>query len=237
MKLNCLVIDDEPIAREGIEGFVEKVDFLELQGSLPHALNASKVLRQNPVDLIYLDIQMPDLTGLEFLRSLPHPPMVIFTTAHRKYAVEGFELDAVDYLMKPISFERFLKASNKALELFSSRVSPEEADESYFFIKSDKQYIKIEYADICYVESAKDYVFIHTKEEKHLALLSLKQLEARLPSPQFIRVHRSYLVGISHIDVIQGNRIFISGQEIPISRNLQEEVFKRLVEDKLWRRE
>ena len=234
MQLNCLVIDDEPIAREGIEGFIEKLDFLELVGSLSHTLKASHFLREHQIDLLYLDIQMPDLSGLEFLRSLPHPPMVIFTTAHRKYAVDGFELNAIDYLMKPISFERFLKASNKALEAFQkARPTPQE---DFFFIKSDKQYIKIAFEDIYYVESAKDYVFIHTKEAKHLALLSLKQLEGRLPAHQFIRVHRSYLVGIPHIDVLQGNRLFIQGQEIPISRNLQDEVFKKLVEDKLWKR-
>ncbi len=234
MKLNCLVIDDEPIARQGIEGFAEKLDYLHLVGSLSHTLKASQFLRANPVDLIYLDIQMPDLSGLEFLRSLPHPPMVIFTTAHRKYAVEGFELNAIDYLMKPISFERFLKASNKALEAFQA--SKPATSEDFFFIKSDKQYIKIAYEDICFVESAKDYVYIHTPEARHLALLSLKQLEERLPGQQFIRVHRSYLVGIAHIDVLQGNRIFVQGQEIPISRSLQEEVFKRLVDDKLWKR-
>lgn len=234
MQLNCLVIDDEPIAREGIEGFIEKLDFLQLVGSLSHALKASQFLREHPIDLLYLDIQMPDLSGLEFLRSLPHPPMVIFTTAHRKYAVDGFELDAVDYLMKPISFERFLKASNKALETFQ-KTAPTQS-EDFFFIKSDKQYIKIAIEDIYYVESAKDYVFIHTQEAKHLALLSLKQLEERLPGHQFIRVHRSYLVGIAHIDVLQGNRLFIQGQEIPISRTLQDEVFKKLVEDNLWKR-
>jgi len=235
MKLKCLIIDDEPIAREGLTGFVEKIEFLELLGTLPHVLEASQVLRSHPVDLLYLDIEMPDLSGLEFLRSLPKPPMVIFTTAHRKYAVEGFELDAIDYLMKPISFERFLKASHRALDHFERK--QQTPSDAYFFIKADKQFIKILYDDILFIESARDYVFIYTAQERHMALLSLKQVAERLPTQQFLRVHRSYLVAIPHIDLIEGNRIKIGGHEVPISRNLQEQVMDRLLNDKLWRRD
>ena len=234
MKLKCVIIDDEHIAREGLVDYVEKVDYLELAGTLPHALNASTFLRDHQPDLLYLDIQMPDLSGLEFLRTLSQPPMVIFTTAHRKFAVEGFELDAVDYLMKPISFERFLKASNKALQLKENQThSP---SEEYFFIKSGKQYIKINFEEITFIESAKDYVFIFTEDQRHMALLTLKQIEDKLPSQLFLRVHRSYMVAISAIDRIEGNRIKIGEHEIPISRNLQEHVFDQLINKRLWKR-
>ena len=234
MKLKSLIIDDERIAREGLVSYVEKIDFLELTGTLSHALNASAFLQEHPTDLIYLDIQMPDLSGLEFLRTLSQPPMVIFTTAHRKFAVEGFELDAVDYLMKPISFERFLKASNKALQ--QKALKQTKPEEDYFFIKSGKQYIRIKFDEIAFVESAKDYVFIHTQDQRHIALLTLKQIEERLPSHKFLRVHRSFLVAIPAIDSIEGNRIKVNKHEIPISRNLQEHVFDQLINKRLWKR-
>ncbi len=238
MKLRCLIVDDEPVAREGLKDFVEKIDFLELRGVLPHALQAVQFLRDSSVDLLYLDIEMPDLDGLSFLRSLSQPPLVILTTAHRKYAVEGFELDVVDYLMKPITFERFIKASQKALDLYERQPYQSRANgDDFFFIKADKQYIKINYADIYYVESAKDYVFIYTTAERHMALLSLKMMEEQLPRDRFIRVHRSYLVSIPHIDVIEGNRLFVGNQEIPISRNSYPEVYNQLINNKLWKRE
>ena len=233
MKLKCLIIDDEPIAREGLIAYVEKLDFLELVGSLSHALEATDFMMKQEVDLLYLDIEMPDLSGLEFLRSLKEIPMVIFTTAHRKFAVEGFELDAIDYLMKPISFERFLKASRKALQNWNQ--VPDSGD-AFFFIKSDKQYIKIRFDEVKIIESAKDYVFIYTSEERHLALLSLKQIEEKLPMESFIRVHRSYIVSIDAIDRIEGNRIWVGEKEIPISRNFQDIVFEKLINNRLWKR-
>lgn len=236
MKLKCLIIDDEPVAREGLKVFIEKVDYLELAGILPHALQAGQFLKNHSIDLLFLDIEMPDLDGLAFLRSLTHKPLVVLTTAHRKYAVEGFELDVIDYLMKPITFERFIKATNKVLEIHMTHQQENTSTETYFFIKTDKQYIKIDYSDIIYVESARDYVLIYTQNARHLALLSLIMVEEQLPKDQFMRVHRSYLVSISNIEVVEGNRIFIGKKEIPISRNLREEVYDKLIHSRLWKR-
>lgn len=245
-KINALVIDDEPVARKGIASYVEQTPFLHLTGTAKSALEANDFLRENAVDLLFLDIEMPDLTGVEFMRSLKNPPAVIFTTAYRDYATEGFELDAVDYLVKPISMQRFLKAANKALTLFEAKnttknttrtPTTETTNKDHFFIKSDGQYIKIKLDDVLYFESERDYIFIHTKEKRYMTLLTLKQLEQELPNEQFIRVHRSFIVSIEKVDLLEGNMIYIKDKRIPVSRGMQESVFKLLVEGKLWKRD
>jgi DNA-binding LytR/AlgR family response regulator len=166
---------------------------------------------------------------------------VIFTTAYREYAIEGFELNALDYLVKPISFQRFLKAANKALGYFESRhlasSLPNESAQDYFFIKCDGQFIKIRFDDVLYFESEKDYVFIFTKEKRYLTLLSLKQLERDLPPQRFMRVHRSFLVSLDKVDLIDGNQLIINGKHIPVSRSLQETIFNTLIGGRLWKRE
>ncbi|MEO1258271.1 MAG: LytTR family DNA-binding domain-containing protein [Bacteroidota bacterium] len=241
LKINCLVVDDEPVARKGIAGYVEQIPFLNLSGTCKSALEANEFLRQNTIDLLFLDIQMPDLTGTDFIRSLDNPPAVIFTTAYREYAIDGFELNAIDYLVKPISFQRFLKSANKALSHFEKSQPPapagEENEIDHFFIKSDGQFIKIKLEDVLYFESEKDYVFIFTKKKRYLNLISLKQLEKQLPPEKFIRVHRSYIVALDKVEMMEGHKLIIQGKEIPVSRNSQEMVYNKLVEGKLWKRE
>ncbi len=241
LTLSCLVVDDEPVARKGIAGYVEQTPFLKLAGTCKGALEANDFLRNNPIDLLFLDIQMPGLTGTDFMRSLENPPAVIFTTAYREYAIEGFELNALDYLVKPISFQRFLKSANKALSHFEMHRRPasptEEKELDHFFIKSDGQYIKIMLDDVLYFESEKDYVFIYTKKKRYLNLISLKQLEKELPSDRFIRVHRSFIVAIEKVELMEGHKLIIQGKEIPVSRSSQEMIYNRLIEGKLWKRE
>ncbi len=241
MTINCLVIDDEPVARKGIAGYVEQTPFLSLVGTCKGALEANEVLHQQPVDLLFLDIQMPDLTGTEFVRSLEHPPAVIFTTAYRDYAIEGFELNALDYLVKPISFQRFLKAANKAKHHFEMQRQPAQKtpspDPEYFFIKSDGQFIKIKLEDVLFFESEKDYVFIHTLQKRYMTLLSLKQLESELPPEKFLRVHRSFIVSLDKIELMDGNLLIIRDKRIPVSRSLQDTIFNTLIAGRLWKRD
>ncbi|HFA49868.1 MAG TPA: response regulator transcription factor [Bacteroidetes bacterium] len=240
--ISCLVIDDEPVARKGIAGYVEQTSFLSLAGTCKSALEANDFLRQQPVDLLFLDIQMPDLTGTDFVRSLENPPAVIFTTAYREYAIDGFELNALDYLVKPISFQRFLKSANKALthfELINKQESdaPVVKEQDHFFIKSDGRFIKIKLDDVLYFESEKDYVFIYTKQKRYLILISLKQLEKELPPENFLRVHRSFLVSLDKVELMENHKLVIQDKKIPVSRSLQETIYNRLIKGKLWRRE
>jgi DNA-binding LytR/AlgR family response regulator len=242
MNISCLVVDDEPVARKGMSGYVEQTPFLHLAGACKSALEANDFLRQETVDLLFLDIQMPDLTGIEFIRSLEHPPAVIFTTAYRDYAIEGFELNALDYLVKPISFQRFLKAANKAQSWFEmqrqpAQRPPETATQDHFFIKSDGQFIKIKLDEVLYFESEKDYLFIYTEQKRYLTLLSLKQLERELPPDRFLRVHRSYVVALDKVELVDGHQLVIKGKQIPISRGLQETIYNTLIAGKLWKRE
>lgn len=238
--ISCIVVDDEPVARKGISNYVEQTPFLSLTGSCKSALETNELLHQHPVDLLFLDIQMPDITGTEFIRSLDHPPAVIFTTAYREYAIEGFELNALDYLVKPISFQRFLKAANKALSFFEMHrqlVQPNAQEAQYFFIKSDGQFIKIKLEDVLYFESEKDYVFIYTEHKRYLALLSLKQLEKELPAEKFMRIHRSFVVSLEKVEMVEGNQVVIKNKRIPVSRSLHDTVFNTLIAGRLWKRE
>ena len=236
MKLKCIVVDDEVVARKGMEGYVKKVPFLELTGSFNNALDANQQIQSEAVDLVFLDIQMPDMTGLELVEGLIDPPAVIFTTAFREYAAEGFELDAVDYLLKPISFQRFLKSANKALNVLSQQPSTPPEPTDHFFIKSDGRYIKIHFSEILYIESDKDYIYIYTEEKRHMTLLSLKNIEQTLPENRFLRVHRSFIVAKERVSMMEGNRLKINDRYIPISRSLQPKIFTELVEGKLWKR-
>ena len=237
MNLKALVVDDEPVARKGIASYVEQTPFLTLVGTAKSALEANELLNSTPVDLLFLDIQMPDITGIEFIESLKNPPAVIFTTAYRDYATEGFELDAIDYMVKPISLQRFLKAANKALSHLAGQQNKSQKNNTHFFIKSDGQYIKIQLDDVLYFESERDYIFIHTLQKRYMTLLTLKQLEQELPAERFIRVHRSFIIATDKVDTLESNFLTINGVQIPISRGMQEAVFKQLVAGKLWKRD
>lgn len=241
MKISCLVIDDEPVARKGLALYVSQTPFLELVGTCKSALEATAIMHEQDVDLLFLDIQMPELSGIDFMKSLEQPPVVIFTTAYRDYAIEGFELNALDYLVKPISFQRFLKAANKAQGHFEMlrQQSPVAAGakDDYFFIKSDGQFIRIKLEDVLYFESEKDYVFIYTRQKRYLTLLSLKQLEKELPGDRFLRVHRSFIVSLDKVELMEGNQVVIGDRKIPVSRTLHETIYNKLIAGRLWKRD
>lgn len=238
MITRCLIVDDEPLAREGLEQYVQKMPGLELTGSCQSAIDALAFLQKEKPDLLFLDIQMPEMTGLELMKALAHPPKVIFTTAYREFAVDGFDLNAVDYLVKPISFERFARAVQKVQQsLESSSTAPtSSAQEEYIFIKSDGQIIKIPVSNIIYAESAKDYVFIYTRAKRYMALLPLKQLAENLPTDKFMRVHRSYLVATAAVDRLEGNHLYIGEIKVPISRSLHDEIYERVIRGRLLER-
>lgn len=234
MKISSIIIDDEPLAREGVRDYSEKVGFLEVVGEFKSAGEAQAFLEEHPVDLMFLDINMPKVNGLDFVRSLQQPPLVIFTTAYREFASESYDLDALDYLVKPITFERFYKAVNKAYQHFES-TSKSILD--HFYIKVDGVITKVNVADVLYIEGMKDYIKVYLKGQGRLiTLLSLKQVETLLPSGQFIRVHRSFIVAKSKVESIEGNIIHMAGQEIPIATNLRVEVLEQIVGDKFWKR-
>lgn len=233
MKSRCIIIDDELLARNGLEDFILKTPFLEHLKSLSSALKAIEFLKENTVDIMFLDIQMPDMTGIELMNALSNPPKVIFTTAHREFALDGFDLNAVDFLLKPISYSRFLKAVDKAI----AKDNIESTDsKDHIFIKCDGMLIKIPIDDIVYIETAKDYIFVHTLHEKYLTLVSLQHIEEELPKSKFMRIHRSYLVGIRHVKKLEGNLLYIGDNKIKISRNLRNDVYERIIGNRLIER-
>ncbi|HYC30337.1 MAG TPA: LytTR family DNA-binding domain-containing protein [Chitinophagaceae bacterium] len=239
--LSCLIIDDEPLARKGLREYIADVDFLELAGEFDSPLKATDALSKKQIHLLFLDIHMPRISGIDFLKTLPHPPLVILTTAYPQYALEGFDLSVLDYLLKPISFDRFFKAVLKAKEYYEHRqpasapASPEAKDD-YIFIKSDNKLVKLAYNDIIFVEALQNYVAIHTAEKKFITYLTFKSIEESLPADRFIKVHKSYLVSVHKISSIEGNEIIAGSHRIPISRNLKEEVMERLLKGKFLKR-
>lgn len=235
MKLKCLIVDDEPMARKGLEEYVKDISFLEHAGSCENAAKATEFLRGNTVDLMLLDINMPNVTGIEFLKSLEKPPLVIFTTAHPDYALESYSLDVLDYLVKPVMFDRFQKAVQKAYEYQLLRASSMPSLD-YFFIKCDHVFEKINFNDVLYIESMQNYCIIHTPARKLIAYITLTGLEEKLSLTRFMRVHKSYIVNLEKVTALDGNDLFINKAQIPISRNLKEEVMKRVIGDNLFKR-
>ena len=238
MKINCIIIDDEPLARKGLKEYITDVDFLNLTGEFDNPLKAAEIISRGEVQLLFLDIQMPKITGLDFFKTLQNAPPVIFTTAYPQYALEGFEVNALDYLVKPISFDRFLKAVLKAKEYYEVRESNKRAagESEYFFIKADNKLVKILFDELLYVEALQNYVVIHTPAKKYMTYLTFKSVEEYLPADKFIKVHKSYIVAASKIDSIEGNDIRIGQQHIPISRNQKEEVMEKLLKNKFLKR-
>ena len=233
MRTKCIIVDDEPLAIEVIESYIQKIDSLELAAKCSTAMEAFNILRAKQIDLIFLDIQMPELTGLDFLKALAKPPKIIITTAHRKYAIEGFELDVLDYLLKPISFERFLKAIdkyNKSAENESSVTQPQisSGEEEFIYVKANKKVIKISITDIIFIEGLKDYVVIHTPEQKIIAKSTMIAIEKKLPGDKFLRIHRSYIVSLLHIDAFTATSIEIGKKELTIGRSYKQSVMKAL---------
>lgn len=235
-KLSCIIVDDEPVARKILHEFVDQVPFLDLHDKFENAIKAEAFLKNNTVDLIFLDIEMPKITGLQFLQKLHIESMVILTTAFPQYALEGYELDIIDYLLKPFALSRFLKAVQKAKDFHEMKHKTAAGSlSSYIFIKSDKRIEKIELSDILYAESVGNYVSIFTETKRIMAYLTMKSLEAQLPADDFVKIHQSYLVNCAKIGAIEGNEVKIAGKSLPISRNYRDMVMK-IVNQRLLRR-
>jgi DNA-binding LytR/AlgR family response regulator len=237
--ITCIITDDEPMARKGLQGYVEKIDFLKLEGVFEDAMSLNTYLHNHKVDLLLLDIEMPYLSGLDLLQSLSQPPKVIFTTAYEQYALKGYELDVVDYLLKPISFNRFLKAVNKVQQLIGSPYSPGPLapalgpSPEHLFIKTDNKLEKVMLGEILYVEAMENYVAIHTSSGKLITHATLKSVIEALPPTLFMQVHKSYVVQLSKITHLEAGSIGIGKASIPISRTLKEGVMETIVKNKL----
>jgi DNA-binding LytR/AlgR family response regulator len=238
-KIRCIVVDDEHLAIKLLENFVLKFPGLELVAKCKDPIEAKAVLDEQEVDLMFLDIQMPGLTGIEFLQTLKHKPLVIFTTAYSDYALQGYQLDVVDYLLKPFAFDRFAQATNKAIERLSllrnqgapaTQVPIEAAPENerdYMMVKADHKLYKVNFRDIQYIEGLKAYVSFYLPDRRIVALESLKRLEELLPDDQFMRVHKSFIVAFNLISSIDGNQVELNGKKIPIGKSYKEEVLRR----------
>ena len=256
MKLKCLIIDDEPVARKVLQEFIEDIEYLELAGQAENPLKAMKLLREKEVDILLLDINMPKINGIDFLKSTPTDACVIITTAYEEYAVESYGLDVLDYLVKPIAFDRFLKACNKAKEWRELRSAtgigegerqglgggqvwgqgPGGKRGDHFFVKSNNQIDKVYYDDLVYAEAMLNYVMLYTTAKKMMVYLTIKSLEEQLPADIFIKVHKSFIVNMNKIRSIEGNILDMGTEKITISQSLREKVINEIVKDKMIRR-
>ncbi|NRS87307.1 DNA-binding LytR/AlgR family response regulator [Flavobacterium sp. 7E] len=236
--MKCVIIDDEPLAVDLIKEFVSKVETLELVNTFNNAIDAISVVNQSNVDLIFLDIEMPHFSGIDFLNAIDKKPLIIFTTAYENYAVEGFNLGAVDYLVKPIPFNRFLKSVTRAQQLlnpqnipatYKSKLTPPEIEHDFMFVRAEYENVKLNFADILYIEGLKDYVKIYTVDNKYiLTLISLIKLETQLSNKGFARIHRSYIINIKHVKSIQKNKVIIAEKRIPISESYKNSFFEKI---------
>ncbi len=240
--MKCIIVDDEPLAREGMVLNVEEVEFLELIGTFENAIKANEFLQSNEVDLIFLDINMPGLSGLDFIRGLEYQPSIILSTAYPQYALESYELGVVDYLTKPIRFERFLKAAKKAKELFELKHGVEEMEEEtpiaepnedFIYVRSDRKLVRLHYDDIQYIKGLKDYVEIHTAKGKLLTAMNIKTVFSQLPPTVFARISKSYIINTRVISEIHSDFLKIDSEEIPIGKTYKEEFFSRFVDKKI----
>ena len=236
MKIRCLIIDDEPLAINVIKKFLQEFQYAELVGTCESAMEAFSYVTDNPVDLLFLDINMPTINGLDFLKSLKSPPLVIITSAYRDYAVDGFELNVLDYLVKPISFQRFLTAMDKASSAMREKqkaeipvVNVQEKNKSFIFLKVDKKMVKIYLDEILYIESLKDYVRIRTVYEDLVTHQNLNSMAKILPSDNFLRIHKSYTIAIDKVKSIEGNCVEIATKLIPIGRNYRKEAKEQIL--------
>lgn len=239
--MNVIIVDDEPLAQEVIETYVAQIPELTLLGKAGNAVEANSLLQEHSVDLMFLDVQMPMLNGIDFLKSLDNPPLVILTTAFSEFAVDAFALNAVDYLMKPVALDRFMKAVNKAVaakagsEIIDSH--SEEVERDYIFVKADKKLIKVEFKEVVFIEGLKDYVIIRNDETRVITLQTMKSLEAKLPSSIFRRVHRSYIVNLEKVEAVEGNslEVTVKGQKklIAIGKNYREKLLAHINSMKL----
>lgn len=231
MSYTCLIVDDEQLARQLLQEFVSKIPMLELKGMCKNPLEAMEILKDEHIDILFLDIQMPELTGVEFVKTLQHKPAIIFTTAYSEYALEGYQLDVIDYLVKPFPLDRFIKAVNKAIDYIELKRKAGQAgsvNSNFVLLHADHKIYKVHLDEIEYIEGLKEYVSYFTKNKRIIVLQSLKSIEEELPSDQFIRVHRSYIVPIRKIKTLDGNQVQIGEKLIPIGRSYKEDVLKRV---------
>ncbi len=231
-RLNCLIIDDEELARQLLETYVLKIPDLRLVDMCKNPLEALPFLKRESIDLLFLDIQMPEITGIDFLKALREKPFVIFTTAYPQYALESYELDVLDYLVKPIRFERFFQAVQKAITrstpTITSTGNKKEREKDYLLVRADHKVYRLPLEDIVYIKGMQEYVAFHTTSHRIISLNALKHLEETLPSDQFIRVHKSYIVALAAIRSLEGNQLNIGGEKIPIGSHYKEELLKRV---------
>ena len=226
-KINCIVVDDEPLSQDILKDYAENCPELNLTGIFSNALQAREAILNNRVQLVLLDINMPGLSGIGLMKSLTDPPLVIFVTAYPEYAVEGFDLEAVDYLLKPVSYERFLKAVNRAIEKLQNERSTALTDD-HIMVKADKKMFRIDLSDIHFIEAQGDYIKIYTDARNLMVYGSLSAFEEKLPAERFLRVHKSYIVSLSKIEYIEGNQIRIKSNLLPVSQKNRDELLLRL---------
>lgn len=231
MKIKTIIVEDEPLAREGLKSYIREIDFLDLVGTCENALEANDIISSENPDLMFLDIQMPKITGLDFLKSIKQPPLVIFTTAYPNYALQGFEMDVIDYLVKPYPFERFLKAVNKAREMYQLKNQKplQESNKNHIFLKVDNALKRINFEDILFIEGMENYVAVHTNEGRYITLMTMKSMEESLPVNDFLRVHKTYIISKSKVKGIVGNEIDMGVRKIPFSRSRRNEIIEALV--------
>ena len=235
MKTKCLIVDDEPLARDLVRSHIEKLENFEIVAECGDAMKALQELRNHQVDLMFMDIQMPQITGIEFLKTLKHPPKVIITTAYREYALDGFELDVVDYLLKPITFERFLKSINKFYQIAQEElqnIAPSPAmsltEEAFIYVKENKKVIKLHLNEILYVEGLSEYVQIYTLNKKIITKTSMINMAEKLPDEGFMRIHKSFIVSMTKIEAFTSHTIEVPGKELPIGRSYKNSVLEAL---------
>lgn len=242
MTIRCLAVDDEPLALDIIESYISKLPYLQLVKTCSSATEAMQVLQEEQVDLMFLDIEMPELTGIQFLNILKHQPLIIFTTAYPDYALEGFNQGAVDYLLKPIPFDRFLKAVTKAQERLQHNGKSAETpgakppaipEQDFMFVKADYKTIRVDFKDILWIEGLKDYIIIQTKDQKIITLLSMNKMMEKLPDSKFLRVHRSFIMSLQKIDSIEKSRIRIGSKELPIGEVYRDQFLKWVEENNI----
>lgn len=231
--LSCVIIDDEPLARELLAGYMDQSDHVKLAGSFNNAFDAQEFLKDNTVDALFLDIEMPEMSGVDFLKALSHPPITVFTTAFRDYAFEGYELGVIDFLLKPISRDRFMVSLEKIRDFLSLKADDANFEMSsnepeFIFVKSGVQKIKLFFADVMYIQGLKDYAIIHTVASKIVIKGSVKSMQELFPEPRFVRVHKSFIVAKENIKRIEKNRILIDDHQIPIGRNYKEELERKI---------
>ncbi|AYQ33126.1 LytTR family DNA-binding domain-containing protein [Runella sp. SP2] len=239
--MRCIIVDDEPLAVEGMLLNINQIDSLELVGSFSNALDAHKFLKDNEIDLMFLDINMPNLTGLELVKIISNPPMIIFTTAYSEYAVESYEVAAIDYLTKPIRFQRFFQAVNKAEEQYRLRKKTETSTSNqnlseYILIKADRRTHRVYVNDIYYIEGLKDYVLVHTQAEKLAVAMNIKTIGKQLPESYFVRINKSFIVNLNHINSFDNDFLKIDSKELPIGLVFRENFLKKIAQDRVLKR-